>query len=91
MQPPLEAKSLCSCGKTGSVYAFTFTPVNACDIDEGHGRDMDASDSFVGGWLTTKGKVVTLRDANFSTHKASSLNVRLQFESRRKTGNRSLI
>ena len=51
-----ESEQPCSCGKTESVYAVTFTTVNASDIDEGHGRDMDASDSFVGDRLVNDEK-----------------------------------
>jgi hypothetical protein len=48
MPQPFESEEPRSCGKIESVYAVTFRSVNASDIDEGNGKDMDASDSFVG-------------------------------------------
>jgi hypothetical protein len=50
---------------------------------------MRATDSLETDWLTVRGKVITLGDDNFSTHKVSSLNV--QLEPSMKSGNCYLI
>jgi hypothetical protein len=62
-------------------------PVTSMKVMEG--TWMRATASLEKDLLTARGKVVTLRDANFSTQKTSSLNV--QLEPRMKTGNCSLI